>query len=391
MNHPHLSPPLTHSSVSQLLRLSVHGLAALSILVLTGCGGGEQAQDQPASAPQAERQAEQPAANEAQAPNLSQGNADEFRRPALVIPESYYDLEADSVVATVNDQQITLDDVDAQMRGVIAGLERQYDGAIPPDKLYLRRKANLRRLINEELQLAKAKERGLTVDDAGILAKVEATKARYQSEEMFYDVLGRQGMSEDQYIERLRRQEILRNLTMSVRAEGVSEDDPRLVEYYEENKENFRRPEMIRLSQIYLSAPAQGDQAERDAAQVEAQQIIEQLNDGADFAELAKKHSDDPSAKNGGDLQFVTRNRMPREVDQVAFNLNVGEVSEVIPMGGGFMIIKVTDKRPEGIQTFDEVKDGIKRHLENQYWKNWLDTLRAEATVTNALEPEGAE
>jgi len=79
--------------------------------------------------------------------------------------------------------------------------------------------------------------------------------------------------------------------------------------------------------------------------QNEAQELLNQIKSGKDFVELAKMHSECPSGKRGGDLGFFARGQMVKEFENVAFNMNSGQVSDPVKTQFGFHLIKVTDKR----------------------------------------------
>ncbi|WP_085506884.1 peptidylprolyl isomerase [Thalassobacillus devorans] len=99
-----------------------------------------------------------------------------------------------------------------------------------------------------------------------------------------------------------------------------------------------------------------------------AKDIKKQLDDGADFAELAKEHSTDPgSGEKGGELGFFSTGEMTAKFEDAAYDLEVGEISEPIETEFGFHIIKKTDEREaEDVGSFEEEKDTIKRQLASE-------------------------
>jgi peptidyl-prolyl cis-trans isomerase C len=78
---------------------------------------------------------------------------------------------------------------------------------------------------------------------------------------------------------------------------------------------------------------------------MDARNVLDQINAGKDFAELAKANSNCPSGKQGGDLGFFSRGRMVKEFEDAAFSMEVGQVSEPVKTQFGYHLIKVTDKR----------------------------------------------
>ncbi len=132
---------------------------------------------------------------------------------------------------------------------------------------------------------------------------------------------------------------------------------PREVERtYNDNIEMYSTPEQVRASHILLKTDGKDD----EAVKAKAEEILKQAKSGADFAELAKKYSqDEASAKNGGDLDYFSRGRMVPEFDQVAFSLEPGQISDLVKTQYGYHIIKVTDKKPASTKSLDEVRQQI--------------------------------
>jgi len=111
---------------------------------------------------------------------------------------------------------------------------------------------------------------------------------------------------------------------------------------YNNNIEQYSTPEQVRASHILLKTEGKDDAA----VKATAEGLLKQVRGGADFAELAKKYSEDDSNKaNGGDLDYFGRGRMVAEFDQVAFTLEPGKISDVVKTQFGYHIIKVTDKK----------------------------------------------
>ncbi|MBV9572769.1 MAG: peptidyl-prolyl cis-trans isomerase, partial [Acidobacteriales bacterium] len=142
----------------------------------------------------------------------------------------------------------------------------------------------------------------------------------------------------------------------------ITPDD--LQGYYRQHREEFRVPEQVNVRHILFKIPPPGaygkvDQKAADAARKKADDVSRQLKAGGDFAELAKKYSEDTdTAKNGGSLGWIQRGRFPAPaVEQAAFSLPKGAVSDVINAGYAFDIIKVDDKQDAHLKSPDEVKE----------------------------------
>ena len=144
-----------------------------------------------------------------------------------------------------------------------------------------------------------------------------------------------------------------------------------LVSYYDQHKDDFRQQEEVKASHILVKTEA-GPDGKVDpkvdaAAKAKAEGILKQLKAGANFAELAKKESDDKgSAINGGSLGFFQRGAMVPEFEKVAFSLAPGQMSGLVKTQFGYHIIKVDEKHNAGIPPLEQVKDKIEPILKQQ-------------------------
>ncbi len=139
--------------------------------------------------------------------------------------------------------------------------------------------------------------------------------------------------------------------------------------YYNDNIQQYSTPEQVRASHILLKTEGKDDAAVKK----QAEDLLAQLKKGANFEELAKKNSqDEGSAVKGGDLDFFGRGAMVPEFDKVAFELQPGQLSDVVKSQFGYHIIKVTDKRPASQKPLSEVRSQIE------------DTLKYEQAQTAA-------
>ena len=138
-------------------------------------------------------------------------------------------------------------------------------------------------------------------------------------------------------------------------------------QYYNTHQQQFQVPESVRVRHILIKVPPKADAQTTAAAQAKAQDILKQLKAGGNFAELAKKYSDDPGSKaQGGELGFIQHGATVPEFDQTAFSLQPGQLSSVIHTQFGFHILQVEEKQPAHLKTVDEVHDLILANLTQQ-------------------------
>ncbi len=143
---------------------------------------------------------------------------------------------------------------------------------------------------------------------------------------------------------------------------------PDLIEdYYENNPDEFTRPEEVRARHILLKVPSNVSDEREAEIRTQAEGLLQQLHDGADFAELAKEHSEDTAtAENGGDLGTFPRRQMVAPFDEAVFALEVGALSEPVRTTFGFHIIRLDDKIEGGTKPLEEVKKDIEKTLRQE-------------------------
>ncbi len=177
---------------------------------------------------------------------------------------------------------------------------------------------------------------------------------------------------------------------------SVNEDDLR--RSYKENQARFTVPEERRASHILIKAEASASADQKKAARAKAEQLLAQLQKApTQFAELAKKNSDDPgSASNGGDLDFFGRGAMVKPFEDAAFALKPGQISGVVESDFGFHIIQLTAVRGGAAQSFEAVRaqledDARKQLAQRQYAEAAEKFTNAVYEQSDSLKPVADE
>ncbi|HVJ07670.1 MAG TPA: peptidyl-prolyl cis-trans isomerase [Acidisarcina sp.] len=155
-------------------------------------------------------------------------------------------------------------------------------------------------------------------------------------------------------------------------------------QYYNQHKTEFDVPEQVKVRHILIKTPPGADAAANSAALQKAQAILKQIKAGANFADLARKNSDDPGSKEqGGELGFLKRGATVPEFDKVAFSLSAGQTSDVVKTQFGYHILQVEEKQTAHTRTLDEVRPMIEatltRQKEAQLQQNLASQLATEA------------
>ena len=283
--------------------------------------------------------------------------------------------------ATVGDTVIAREDYEA---AVAAGVRQKfYHGRAPEQELLAYRREVGERLIERVLLLGEAERRGLKPDAARIDETVAQYDRRYAASERWR--ANREQMLPPLVAE-LGRQSVLEQLERSVRAvPAASAKEARA--YYEAHRELFTEPEQARLSLILLRVDPSAPKAAWEQAQAEAARLRERLARGADFAELARLHSSDASAAEGGDLGYLHRGMLPGAVEEKVIDaLKPGEVSAPVRVLEGFALVRLTDRKSPRLRGFDEsaarAAELAQRSRGEAAWKALLASLRARARIS---------
>lgn len=172
----------------------------------------------------------------------------------------------------------------------------------------------------------------------------------------------------------------------------IAVTDAQLRAAYSASMDNFRMPERVRARHILVKTEGKSD-AEKKTLEAKAQDLLKQVKGGADFAEVAKKNSEDPgSAEKGGDLGFFVRGQMVPEFERVAFSLKPNEISGIVTTQFGYHIIQLVSKEAAQVKPFEEVKDGLIADIRKQSLTQKVQALGDQARSELLRTPEaGAE
>jgi peptidyl-prolyl cis-trans isomerase C len=257
---------------------------------------------------------------------------------------------------------------------------------IRPEMMMEARKMILENLIDRELLYQQGRKKGIVVDDAQVNEQFDRLKKQYPNEQAF-----KEGMAEDHLSEEALKSRIKMNLAVQKFVErefggnlDVTEGEAKA--FYEANPEYFKQPEVIRVSEILIRVDPKAEAAKKQEARKKLEEVQKRLQQGEDFAVLAKAFSQSASAAQGGDMGIVPRGRMPKAFDIAAFSLKPGEVSGVVETELGFQLIRVHEKIPERVVPFKDVEERIRQHLANQKVKQRVDEYLNEVKKTAKIE-----
>ena len=173
-----------------------------------------------------------------------------------------------------------------------------------------------------------------------------------------------------------------------------------LASYYDQHRDEYRVPEQVNVRHILFKTPPPGpdgkvDPKALDAPRAKAEDVLKQVKAGGNFADLAKKYSEDTSAKEGGALGWIGRGKTVPEFEKAAFSLPKGGTSDLVQSSFGFHIIHVDDKQEAHVKTLDEVKSQIepliKQQKAGEAAQRAADQLLADAKTTSLEKAASAK
>jgi parvulin-like peptidyl-prolyl isomerase len=254
------------------------------------------------------------------------------------------------VFATVGDTVISAADY---QRALAIAIRTRYYHARPPEAELAKFQREVGdEVVNRALLLAEARRRSVEPDRAAVDATLAGYDAQYganpnwQANRARMVAAVRPRLEDDSRLERLASQV----KTVATPTEAV------VRAYYEERPTLFVEPEQVQLSVILLKVDPSSAQAVWDGAHAEARRVHDKLRGGADFAELARLHSGDRSAANGGRMEYAHRGMLPEALHGVVDGLQPGQLAAPVQMLEGVVVLRLDGRRAARRHGFDEAR-----------------------------------
>ncbi len=271
----------------------------------------------------------------------------------------------EEIIVRINNDIVSKSDFEKSRDLIKKELMKNLSGPELDKALAQQEKDLLKTLIEEQLLVQKAVDLGLTADNDVIKFLDRIRKENNLSSlEDLEKMMAQQGIDPTEFKQNIKNrsltQQVLGREVYSRIQNAISNDE--VSKYYEAHKQEFDRPEEVRIREILISTEGK-DPSALPALEKKAQEVLQKAKGGEKFEELATKYSDGPTAKDGGDLGFFRRGKMIQEIDDVAFKLRRGQVSDLIKTKYGLVIIKVEEKHEAGIQKIEVVGNEIRDRL----------------------------
>ena len=256
--------------------------------------------------------------------------------PSRIVP-------VDRIVAVVNDEVITQNDLNERVGMVVRQLQRQ-GGQLPPADALSRQ--ILERMITDLLQVQLAKETGIRIDDPTL----DRTIARIAQENNmpladFRAALEKDGIKYPRFREDIRSEILLARLREREVENSIVVTDAEVeTEIAREAREKSGDSE-FRLAHVLVLVPPQASAEQIEQRRRKAVQALTELRRGANFAQVAAQYSDAPDALQGGNLGWRASGRLPALFLETLERLQPGDVSDILKSPNGFHVVKLLEKR----------------------------------------------
>ncbi len=289
------------------------------------------------------------------------------------------------IAAVAEGQIITVEELRRELEPIVPRLRAESKSAQEfSQRLDKLSREVLQNMIDRIIIVKAAEKKGLMIPQSYIDQEYADVLARDfdGNRSRFLEYLRARGDTARDYRKRIYERVVV-NVMRQENRRSQSEISPeRIEEFYVKNKIRFYQPEALRLRQIILSPIA--DEGLVPLRQT-ARQIISELEAGSNFADIARKYSQDEMSRRGGDWGWIERKDIRKELSDAAFSLRAGEHSAPIELNDTIFILYAEDKREEMIQPITQVRDIIENvlvgEIAREAQERWLQDVRNQSYV----------
>ncbi len=291
-------------------------------------------------------------------------------------------------VAVVNGTIITRGEFD---RVLDSELRRaaQSGQQIPAAQMAKIENSILDRLIVGELLFQESKKKGIQVKPETVTEQLMTIKQRFPSEAEFKKALEANNMTESKISADIKRDMAIQQLLDKEVDQKVKITDEESKTFYDKNLQLFQQPERVKASHILIKVDEGAPEEKKAEARKKIKEIQQKVQNGEDFAALAKTYSEGPSGPKGGDLGSFGRGQMVKPFEDAAFSLKPNETSDIVETRFGYHLIKVVEKQPAKKIAYADAKDRINKRLKDQKLRTerqlYFDKLKKDAKIEKFL------
>lgn len=303
----------------------------------------------------------------------------------------------EEIVARVNNEIITKSELDRARAAAEEDARQDCSGKCSQEQLQVaiedRQKSALRDLIDQSLLAQRGKDMGTSVETEVVKQLDDIrTKNNLPDMDALEKAVTSQGLNWDDFKNQIRNRLLTQEVIRSEVGRHITITHEEATKYYEEHKKDYIRPEQVALRAIEVKTEGKKE-AELPELKAKAQKLHDRVKEGEDFAELAKRFSDGPTAKQGGFLGVYKRGELNKELEEMVFKMKKNELTDVIDTKQGYLVMQVLEHYDEGEQPFNKVENEIMDHLYSERMepalREYLKTLREQSYVV--IKPGYAE
>lgn len=293
----------------------------------------------------------------------------------------------DRVVATVNDEVVTLSELDAAVDPIARRIRQvDYGPDLEREMLFKARQDVLNSLIDQVLADQEIKRLQVTVEESDVDQFIERLKSEYfLTDAELTRSLESEGYSFEEYRKKIKEQVLWTKLVNVEVKSKIAVTEEEIQRYYDEHSDDYKGLKKYHLRTILLKVPGFEMGEQERMAREEMESIIHEFESGAAFDELARKHSQDKSAAQGGDLGLFTLDQLSAEFRQIVSELEPGRAGPIMRTKQGYQIIMLEEIKEIPGKTFTEARreihERLYQDLVEKKKKEWLKALRERSYV----------
>jgi peptidyl-prolyl cis-trans isomerase SurA len=304
----------------------------------------------------------------------------------VLFPSSGSGEVVERIVALVNNELITLSELEEMGKPLLDQVRQTSSPAEREERLKKARQEVLDHLIDSKLLEEEMKKKKIEVSDRDVDAAIQdILKTSNLSEDGLKKALAREGMTFTAYRHKV-RDELgkMRLVGREIKSKIIIEDDE-VRKRYQENLEKYSEPLEVKIQQVFFPLGQDAPKDQVAAVQREALTILERARRGDDFSQLAKVYSHGPEAGEGGVLGYFKKQELVRELEEAAFKLKPGEISDLVKSPAGFHILKVLERKGGEPRPFAEVQNRIRdeamQEESEKKFNAWMKDLKSKAYI----------
>jgi peptidyl-prolyl cis-trans isomerase SurA len=294
---------------------------------------------------------------------------------------------ADRIVAVVNDEIITLYDLNEAMKPYEANIQALgYSPEKEREALFQLRSDLLNKLVDQELADQQIKKNNITISTQEIDKTIERIKeTRSYTDEDLRARLAEQGLTIEEYRENLKKQLLRSRLVNREVKSKIAITSEEIEKYYNEHREKYAGEKKYHLWNIFIRIPQTTDETQKEIVFGKMETVLNQLKQGRPFESFADKAPDSPESPEGTDLGLYRLDEIAPQLRDVVKNMKAGEYSSILETDKGYQIVyvqKILVTEPKNLSDVEkEIEDVLYNEAIDNRYNTWLSELRKRSHI----------